>query len=129
MENETVSIEELLKEQYRQTLEGLSETTFETDEAIWELKKLNELGKQYQLMTQTNSETAAKKEESILKMKQAKEGRVERWVTIFINGAAVFLPILVSSHWMSKGLRFEEGGTFTSKTANWIGGITRLFKK
>ena len=129
MENETVSIEELLKEQYRQTLEGLSETTFETDEAIWELKKLNELGKQYQLMTQTNSEAAAKKEENILKTKQAKEGRVERWVTIFINGAAVFLPILVSSHWMSKGLRFEETGAFTSKTANWIGGITRLFKK
>ena len=129
MENETVSIEELLKEQYRQTLVGLSETTFETDEAIWELKKLNELGKQYQLMTQTNSEAAAKKEENILKTKQAKEGRVERWVTIFINGAAVFLPILVSSHWMSKGLRFEESGTFTSKTVNWIGGITRLFKK
>lgn len=129
MENETVSIEELLKEQYRQTLEGLSETTFETDEAVWELRKLNELGKQYQLMIQTNSEAAEKKEENILKMKQAKEGRVERWVTIFINGAAVFLPILVSSHWMSKGLRFEESGTFTSKTANWIGGISRLFKK
>ncbi len=129
MENETASIEELLEKQYRRTLEGLADITSETDGAIWELKKLSELGKQYQLITQTNTEAASKKEEMILKTKQAKESRFEKWAAVLMSGAAVIVPAVLSSYWMGKGLRFEETGTFTSKTGNWISGITRLFRK
>lgn len=129
METETVPIEKLLEQEYRRTLEGLVNATSETDTATWELKKLSELGKQYQLISQTNAEVASKKEETVLKTKQAKESRFEKWATVIINSAAVLVPAVLSSYWMGKGLHFEETGAFTSKTGNWISGITRLFRK
>lgn len=129
METETVPIEKLLEQEYRRTLEGLVNATSETDTATWELKKLSELGKQYQLISQTNAEVASKKEETVLKTKQAKGSRFVTWGTLFVNAAAVFVPVVHASYWMGRSLHFEETGTFTSKAGNWISGITRLFRK
>ena len=126
MENETILA---LKKEYDKTLAELSDSDIKQEDAEKKMKRLNALGEQYQLMVRTESESDARKEEMELKRKQTNDGKFEKWANIGISVVALIGQLALSSYWMGKGLKFEETGAFTSKTTNWISGITKMFKK
>ena len=131
-----VTIVSMLDEEYERTLEAVSRAQTGDEEAKWQLQKLSELHKQrmneqkaaddaYQQM----EELSVKKAELQLKEEQAKEGKKDRIIRIVMDGAAILIPVSVSSYWMAKGLKFESTGTFTSRTGQWLSNHLRLFKK
>ena len=100
-------IVEMLDREYESTLQAVSQATTGSEEAKWQLQKLSEL----------------------YKRTQVEEGKKDRIVKIVLEGIAVLIPASVSCFWMAKGLKFEETGTFTSRTGQWLGNHLRLFKK
>lgn len=60
-------------------------------------------------------------------LQEAKKSR--RWKTL-LDILGISAPLLMTAHWMRKGLKFEEEGKiYSSRTSQWIGGLSRLFKK
>ena len=59
---------------------------------------------------------AAHDEDATLKAFQLDENTLDRYAKIGIAAAELVLPLMFYGVWMSRGLRFEETGTFTSKT-------------
>jgi len=71
--------------------------------------------------------TQAELEQKTAELQEAKRGR--RWRTV-LDILGIGVPLLATAHWMSKGLKFEEEGKiYSSRTAQWVGTLTRLFKK
>lgn len=64
-----------------------------------------------------------------LKEDQLKEQKVDRIVNVATTAITVGVPITASWIWMKRGLKFEETGTFTSRTGNWITNSLKLFGK
>ena len=126
----------MLDREYEETLKAVSLATTGSDEAKWQLQKLNDLHKQRmsemearQKASQRDDDLYYKEKELALKEEQMKEGKKDRIVKIVLDGAAILVPVTVSSFWMAKGLKFEENGTFTSRTGQWLSNHLRLFKK
>lgn len=134
--NTDFTIATRLDEEYTKTLDAVALAREGTEEAKWQLQKLNELHKQRMAEQKVSDESylqmeelSLKKEELELKKKQAKEAKTDRYIKYGLEGAAILLPIGASWYWMSKGLTFEQTGSFTSKVQQWVSGHTRLFKK
>ena len=123
---------QMLDEAYRKTLEEVAQATAGSDEAKWELQKLHALH-----TLKMNEQKAANEsylasiqgEEISLKEAQMKDGRKDRILQTVLNSAAILIPVAVSSYWMAKGLKFEQTGTFTSRTGQWLSNHIRLFRK
>lgn len=82
---------------------------------------VDDLAKLYRLKieeTKNNAEAVFNKEEA------EKQGKF-RIVGFVVEGAGIVLPLIFYSVWMRKGFKFEETGTFTSKTFQ---GLTKFFK-
>lgn len=131
-----VTIASLLDEEYQRTLEAVSSAKMGSEEAKWQLQKLSELHKMRMAEQKTSDEAyiqmeelTLKKEESSMKEMQMKEDRTDRIIRIVLDGAAILVPVAVSSYWMAKGLKFEQTGTFTSRTGQWISSHFKLFRK
>lgn len=126
----------MLDREYEETLKAVSNATTGSEEAKWQLQKLNELHKQRmneieanQKACQRSDDLYYKEKELQLKEAQMKDDKKDRIVKIVLDGAAILIPVTVSSYWMAKGLKFEENGTFTSRTGQWLSNHLRLFKK
>lgn len=52
--------------------------------------------------------------EQLKAAQEAKDKKIDRWITIAIKGAEITIPIAVYAILYNKGLRFEETGTVTS---------------
>ena len=120
-------IQAMLDEEYERTLEAVSNSTAGSEEAKWGLQKLAELHRQRIAERKASDESflqveelQLKKADVSLKKEQLKEGRKDRWIRIVLDGAAILIPTAASCYWMSKGLKFEETGSFTSKTGQWL---------
>lgn len=131
-----LEIENMLEEEYKRTLQEVSTVQAGSDEAKWKLQKLSELHKQLMEETQTGHKCFLEtrkldieEKEAKLKEKQAEEGKVWTCIKLVLEGAAIVLPITASWIWMARGLRFEQTGTFTSRSGQWLGNHLRLFKK
>ena len=122
-------IVEMLDREYESNLQAVSQATTGSEEAKWQLQKLSELYKQRLGAEQAGSELDLRTQELELKRTQVEEGKKDRIVKIVLEGIAVLIPASVSCFWMAKGLKFEETGTFTSRTGQWLGNHLRLFKK
>jgi hypothetical protein len=59
---------------------------------------------------------------------KAKNENVDRIVKYSLEFVGIMLPIIASWVWMGRGLRFEETGSYTSKTRQWLSGFLK-FKK
>ena len=116
MEANEITVKEMLDEQYRKTLDGIAEAKAGSDEAKWKLQVLTELHKER--MDQLNVSLLVTKNE------ETKKDKVVQYV---MNGASILLPIGATSYWMAKGMKFEESGTFTSRTGQWIRNHFGLF--
>lgn len=131
-----MTIATMLDEEYERTLEAVSQAQTGGEEAKWQLQKLGELHKQRmneaKLLDEDilqNEELRLKKREAAMKEEQMKESKKDRVIKIVLDGAAILVPVAVSSYWMAKGLKFEQNGTFTSRTGQWLSNHLRLFKK
>lgn len=131
-----MTIATMLDEEYERTLEAVSQAQTGGEEAKWQLQKLGELHKQRmneaKLLDEgilQNEELRLKKRETAMKEEQMKESKKDRVIKIVLDGAAILVPVAVSSYWMAKGLKFEQNGTFTSRTGQWLSSHLRLFKK
>lgn len=129
-------IQTKLDREYEETLKAVSLATTGSDEAKWQLQKLNELHKQRmsemeanQKAAQRNDDLYYKGKELAMKEAQMEDGKKDRIIKIVLDSAAILIPVTVSSFWMAKGLKFEENGTFTSRTGQWLSSHLRLFKK
>ncbi len=129
-------IKMMLDREYEETLKAVSLATTGSDEAKWQLQKLNELHKQrmsemevHQKAAQRNDDLYYKEKELAMKEAQMKDGKKDRIIKVVLDSAAILVPVTVSSFWMAKGLKFEENGTFTSRTGQWLSSHLRLFKK
>ncbi|MBR3739254.1 MAG: hypothetical protein IKN04_02210 [Clostridia bacterium] len=130
------TITKMLDEEYERTLQAVAQAQAGSDEAQWQLKKLGELHRQRLDERKQNDEAYVQMEELTLKQaelqlknEQAKESKKDRIIRIVLDGAAILVPVTVSSYWMAKGLKFEENGTFTSRTGQWLSNHLRLFRK
>lgn len=130
------TITQMLDEEYKATLEALSNAEAGSDEAKWQLQKLSELHKQRMneekayndSLTQT-TELSLKQKEHTMKTEQIEEAKKDRFNNNMLEWAAILVPAGCSCYWMAKGLKFEETGTFTSRVGQWLGNHLRLFKK
>lgn len=132
--NATIAM--MLDEEYEKTLEAVSQAQTGSEEAKWQLQKLGELHKQRMNEAKLlddgilqDEELKLKKREALMKEEQMKESKKDRIIKIMLDGAAILVPVTVSSYWMAKGLKFEQNGTFTSRTGQWLSSHLRLFKK
>ena len=132
----TATIAMMLDEEYEKTLEAVSQAQTGSEEAKWQLQKLGELHKQRMNEAKLlddgilqDEELKLKKREALMKEEQMKESKKDRIIKIVLDGAAILVPVTVSSYWMAKGLKFEQNGTFTSRTGQWLSSHLRLFKK
>lgn len=132
--NATIAM--MLDEEYEKTLEAVSQARTGSEEAKWQLQKLCELHKQRMNEAKLlddgvlqDEELKLKKREASMKEEQMKESKKDRIIKIVLDGAAILVPVTVSSYWMAKGLKFEQNGTFTSRTGQWLSSHLRLFKK
>ena len=120
---------EMLDRAYADTLQAVADARNGSEEAKWQLQKLSELHKQRMSVKQSEDETYARYEELRMKEEQLKDGKKDRIIKIVLDGAGIIVPVAVSSYWMAKGLTFEEKGTFTSRTGQWLSSHLRLFRK
>lgn len=82
-------------------------------------------------ITQRELQFAAEKKlhEAELEIKRAelKGAKTDRAINIGLGVFNIAVPVIGYSYWMAKGLKFEETGTFTSRTGKWIADHLRLF--
>lgn len=119
MENK--NIRKMLDDEYAATLQAVSDAQAGTEEAKWQLQKLESLHKQ-----RVNEDSAVTETE---KVKESKKDRIAKYV---INGAGVLVSVVelvATCIWLRKGMQFEETGTYTSKTRTWISSNFKLFKR
>lgn len=120
---------EMLDRAYTEALQAVADARTGNEEAKWQLQKLNELHKQMMNTKQIENESYARKAELRMKEEQFKNERKGNIVKLVLDGVSAFGTLAVSSYWMAKGLTFEEKGTFTSRTGQWLSSHLRLFKK
>lgn len=118
-------MKEMLDRAYTDTLQAVADARNGSEEAKWQLQKLTELHKQRMSVKQSEDESCARYEELRLKEEQLKDSKKDRIIKVVLDGAG----IVASSYWLAKGLAFEEKGTFTSRTGQWLSSHLRLFKK
>lgn len=122
-------MKKMLDQAYADTLQAVAEARTSSEEAKWQLQKLSELHKQRMNEKQSDDESYVRFEELRIKEEQQKDGKKDRIIKIVLDGAGIIVPVAVSSYWMAKGLTFEEKGTFTSRTGQWLSSHLRLFRK
>lgn len=122
-------MKDMLDRVYEDTLQAVADARTGSEEAKWQLQKLAELHKQRMGVKQAEDESYVHYEELRMKDEQLKDGKKDRIIKIVLDGVGILVPVAVSSYWMAKGLTFEEKGTFTSRTGQWLSSHLRLFKK
>lgn len=125
--NATIAM--MLDEEYEKTLDAVSKAQTGSEEAKWQLQKLGELHKQRMNETKQFDDAVHQEEEIRLKKEQMIESKKDRVIKTGLEIAAIVVPTAVSSYWMARGMRFEQTGTFTSRTGQWLSNHLRLFKK
>ena len=113
-------LDELLDEEIRNEIEGLSDFESGSEEKLKAIKGIAEL---YKLKIEedksqvdaVDKEERRKTEDSI-KSVELENDKKDRWIKVCIAGAELILPLIFYAVWMRRGLKFEESGTFTSTT-------------
>ena len=95
---------------------------------IDELKIRNaELDMKVRQQTEENELKKAELAQKDAELQEAKRGR--RWRTA-LDILGISAPLVAGGYWMYQGLKFEaDGQIYSSRTTQWVSGITRLFGK
>lgn len=126
----------LLEEQYKDTLHEVAIIAEGTEEAKWNLAKLKKLHEELMYEKKFEAEQEIQKktlevEERKLQVEELKlaNSKWDRLIDVTLGVLGIAVPTATSCYWMAKGLKFEETGSFTSRTGSWISGNKRLFGK
>ena len=113
-------IEELLREEIKSEIEGLSDLESGSEEKMKAVKCISELYKlkidEDKALVDAIDKEERRKSEDSLKSVELDDHKKDRWIRICIAGAELVLPLIFYAVWMRRGLKFEETGTFTSTT-------------
>ena len=121
------SIKDLLNEEIATEIQNLSELKAGSDEKS---SAIDDLAKLYKLRIVENKsdwdadekydrrvmEGEANTKDDELKQRQLEEQVKERYFRVGIAAAELMVPLIFYGIWMRKGFKFEETGTYTSKT-------------
>ena len=121
------SIKDLLNEEIAMEIQNLSELKAGSDEKS---SAIDDLTKLYKLRIEENKsewdvdekydrrvmEGEANTKDDELKQKQLEEQVKERYFRVGVAAAELMVPLIFYGIWMRKGFKFEETGTYTSKT-------------
>lgn len=113
-----MSIRDQLDKDYEETLAVVRETRISTQEAEWELKKLDALHKHR--MDECDKKLEAEK---------LKESKKDKIIEHVISAAGVILPVTVTVVGLFIGTKFENTGSFQWRTPQWVSHIKSLGKK
>lgn len=130
------SIKDLLNEEIATEIQNLSELEAGSDEKS---SAIDDLTKLYKLRIEENKsewdadekyyrrvmEGEANTKDDELKQKQLEEQVKERYFRVGVAAAELIVPLIFYGIWMRKGFKFEETGTYTSKTFT---GLINRFK-
>ena len=133
---EEQNIEELLSEEIAAQIKALSEMDSGSKEKSMAIDDLTKL---YKLRIEENKsewdadekydrrvmEGEANTKDDELKQKQLEEQVKERYFRVGVAAAELMVPLIFYGIWMRKGFKFEETGTYTSKTFT---GLINRFK-
>lgn len=119
----------MLDEECRETLEAVSQSRIQTEEAAWQLKKLAQLNELRMNERKLEMDETYREREAHMKERQIEDAKKDRIVGYILTGAGIILPLGASCYWMAKGMQFEESGSFTSRAGQWVSNHLRLFKK
>ena len=123
------NISVMLDEAYASTLEEVRTAITSKEDAERELRLLSELHKQRMAEREAERECYIRLEELEMKKQDAEKADTGANRQLLVNAAAIVVPVLASSYWMAKGLKFEETGCFSSRALTWVAGHLRLFRK
>lgn len=122
-------IKKLLEEEIEFEIENLSTLKAGSDEhsaAVEDLAKLYKLKiDDDKIAMEYLDEELNRESDKESKDTQLKESIKDRYVKIGIAAAELILPLMFYAVWMNKGFKFEETGTYTSRT---FGGLINRFK-
>lgn len=102
-------IRELLGEQISATFGDLASLKPGSEEYA---RAVEDLAKLYRLRIEENKASAEHSDKECEKTERI----LERCLKYGVEIAGIILPLLFYAHWMTKGFKFEETGTFTSTT-------------
>ena len=133
---EEKNIDELLSEEIAAQIKALSDLQSGTKEKS---TAIDDLTKLYKLRIEENKsewdadekydrrvmEGEANTKDDELKQKQLEEQVKERYFRVGVAAAELMVPLIFYGIWMRKGFKFEETGTYTSKTFT---GLINRFK-
>ena len=113
-------IDELLAEEIRNEIEGLSDFESGSEEKLKAIKGIAELYKlkidEYRASAEAIDKEERRKSEDSLKSVELDDNKKDRLIRVCLAGAELVLPLIFYAVWMRRGLKFEETGTFTSIT-------------
>lgn len=121
------NIKDLLNEEIATEIQNLSELKAGSDEKS---SAIDDLAKLYKLRIEENKsewdadekydrrvmEGKANTKDDELKQRQLEEQVKERYFRVGVAAAELMVPLIFYGIWMRKGFKFEETGTYTSKT-------------
>lgn len=121
------NIKDLLNEEIAMEIQNLSEFKAGSDEKS---SAIDDLAKLYKLRIEENKsewdadekhdrramEGEANTKDDELKQRQLEEQVKERYFRVGVAAAELMVPLIFYGIWMRKGFKFEETGTYTSKT-------------
>lgn len=124
---EEKNIDELLSEEIAAQIKALSDLQSGTKEKS---TAIDDLTKLYKLRIEENKsewdadekydrrvmEGEANTKDDEMKQRQLEEQVKERYFRVGVAAAELMVPLIFYGIWMRKGFKFEETGTYTSKT-------------
>lgn len=110
-------LQEMLDLEYERTLNEVADAREMSDDAKWKLQKLSELQKMRINEAQAHDAKKDKRWDRGLKIGE-----------IIVGIAGIVVPVSASCVWMSRGLKFETTGSYSSRTKGWIRDHFSLFK-
>jgi hypothetical protein len=123
------SIKNLMDEEIKSEIEGISHMELGSDEhsaAVENLTKLYRLRIDETKNEQSHAtEVDRQIEEAQTKILQMDNQKIDRWIHVGTSTAELILPLIFYGVWMHKGLKFEETGALTSSVFR---GLTNRFK-
>lgn len=126
---ESYRIKERIDEVYMETLDELEGSVIDAEEAKVKVALLKELHEERIAEQKLDIDALAKEKELELKREEIKEKKKDSVLRNVIEAAGIVLPIIATSVWMAITLKFEEDGTFTTKTPRFVNDQNRLFRK
>ena len=108
-------IKKLLDDAIKTEINNLNSAS-DKDEKSEVIKNLAALHKLRIEEIKTETEIEEKSERRAMDKAAHDENTLDRYAKIGIAAAELVLPLMFYGVWMSRGLRFEETGTFTSQT-------------